>query len=59
MNLQGKHILITRPEPENQIGCLFFQPAGAKVTSLPMLIITPLSEKEASIRALIFELDHY
>ncbi|TBR44365.1 uroporphyrinogen-III synthase [Marinomonas agarivorans] len=59
MNLQGKHILITRPEPENQISCLFFQTAGAKVTSLPMLSITPLSEKEASIRAQIFELDQY
>lgn len=59
MELTGKHILITRPEPENEASRLFFQNMGANVTSLPMLAITPLTEQEAFIRSQIFELDNY
>lgn len=59
MKLDGKHLLITRPEPENTLSCSFFEAAGAEVTSLPVMEIAPLEEKHSSIQSQLFELDNY
>lgn len=61
MSLSGKHILITRPEPENELSYKYFSSLGAKVSCLPMMSITPLEqpEQKAHIQSQIFDLDLY
>lgn len=59
MQLTGKHILITRPQPENQLSCEKFSQWGAHPLSLPMMSIDALEEQSAYIRSQIFDLDLY
>jgi len=59
MQLSGKHILITRPEPENTLSCERFQTWGAHSLSLPMIEIDALTEQNAAIQSHIFDLDLY
>ena len=59
MQLDGKHILITRPQPENQLSCDHFHQWGATPLSLPMMEIAALADKKAYIQSQIFDLDLY
>jgi len=61
MKLKGKHILITRPEPENQLSSQYFSSLGVEVNSLPMMSIEPLTQPQehAYIQSQIFNLDIY
>lgn len=59
MQLSGKHILITRPQPENQVSCERFQQWGANTLPLPMMKIAALTDQEAYIQSQIFDLDLY
>jgi len=59
MQLTGKHILITRPQPENQLSCEVFHQWGAKALPLPMMSIDALTDNKAYIRSQIFDLDLY
>lgn len=62
--LQGRRILITRPAGRADALRAALAAAGAEVTHLPLLTITPLSETAdaaacARLRQLILELDRY
>lgn len=59
MQLTGKHILITRPQPENLLSCETFRQWGARALPLPMMKIEALTAKRAYIQSQIFNLDLY
>ena len=59
MQLTGKHILITRPQPENQTSCERFAEWGLNPIALPMMTIDALTEQKTYIQSQIFDLDLY
>ncbi|MFT2112192.1 uroporphyrinogen-III synthase [Marinomonas sp. 2405UD68-3] len=61
MQVSGKTIVVTRPEPENTNSCAFFESLGAHPISLPMMAIRPITDpqKRASIQSKIFDIDLY
>ncbi len=61
MQVSGKTIVITRPEPENQSSYAFFKSHGANPIALPAMTICPITDpqKRASIQSKIFDIDLY
>ncbi|AEF53768.1 uroporphyrinogen-III synthase [Marinomonas posidonica] len=59
--MPNHHILITRPEPENQLSCERVIAHGWHAASLPMLAIEAINDpqKIAQIRSQVFNIDEF
>ncbi|MBM6551613.1 uroporphyrinogen-III synthase [Marinomonas ostreistagni] len=60
--MNGLKVLVTRPQPENQITCQALTALGATPLALPMLSIEPLTDDpdiKRAIHSKLFDLDLY
>lgn len=61
MQISGKKLVVTRPKPESQHSCAFFESLGASPIAIPMMDICPVTDpqKKAAIQSKIFDIDLY